>query len=98
MGAGVGEGIPKEVTCELRSGRYIGKKQRDGEKRGPGRTYYEKNPQRRKALMLEEIAEGHRGEAGQAGTGGKKAKGCRDCNARASWAAQRRKQETGGLL
>lgn len=67
-------------------------------RRGVQAGHTEKNPQRRKALMLEEIAEGHRGEAGQAGMGGKKAKGCRDCNARASWAAQRRKQETGGLL
>lgn len=44
LGAGVEEGIPREVTCELRSGRCIGNKQRDREKRGLGRGYYEKNP------------------------------------------------------
>ena len=44
LGDGVGEGIPREVTRELRSGRCIGNKQRDREKRGRGRRYYEKNP------------------------------------------------------
>lgn len=57
-----------------------------------------KIPEVGKHLLWEEIADGHRGEVGQAGKGSKKAKRCRDGNARASWAAQGRKQGTEGLL
>lgn len=57
----VGEGIPKEVTFELRSEGCIGNKQR-----GPDKTYYKRNSRGKKALVLEETADGC-GEARQAG-------------------------------